>query len=92
MLFSFSDSGPGNTPCEMETIKPPGRWMKFDFKEMWQCRELFLFLVWRDLKVRYRQTVLGFSWALLVPFIQMIVFTESLGWDPQSFAQIVAVR
>jgi lipopolysaccharide transport system permease protein len=49
------------------------------FKEYWQYRELFYFLVWRDVKVRYKQTVLGASWAIIQPFFTMIVFTLFFG-------------
>ena len=47
----------------------------FGMRELWEYRELLYFLVWRDLKIRYQQTVLGISWALLQPFVTMIVFT-----------------
>lgn len=44
-------------------------------REIWQYRELFYFLVWRDVKVRYKQTVLGAAWAVIQPFFSMVVFT-----------------
>jgi len=50
-----------------------------DWRELWRARELLYFLVWRDLKVRYRQTVLGASWAILQPFSTMVVFTVFFG-------------
>ena len=46
---------------------------------MWAHRELFYFLVWRDIKIRYKQTALGASWAILQPLISMIVFTMLFG-------------
>ena len=50
--------------------------MRFEWlREIWQYRELFYFLVWRDVKVRYKQTVLGAAWAVIQPFFTMIVFT-----------------
>lgn len=51
----------------------------FDLKELVRYRELLYFLVWRDIKVRYKQTVLGASWAILQPFFTMVVFTIFFG-------------
>jgi lipopolysaccharide transport system permease protein len=48
-------------------------------KELWDYRELFYFFVWRDIKVRYKQTVLGASWAIIQPFFTMVVFTLLFG-------------
>jgi lipopolysaccharide transport system permease protein len=48
-------------------------------KEFWEYRELFYFLVWRDVKIRYKQTVLGATWAIIQPFFMMIVFTVFFG-------------
>lgn len=48
-------------------------------RELWEYRELFYFLAWRDVKVRYKQTVLGVAWAVLVPFLTMVVFTLLFG-------------
>jgi lipopolysaccharide transport system permease protein len=56
-------------------IRPPKRWSSVGLRELWRFRELVFFLTWRDVKVRYKQTVLGASWALLQPFMTMIVFT-----------------
>jgi lipopolysaccharide transport system permease protein len=56
-------------------IKPPGRWSSVGLRELWRFRELVFFLTWRDVKVRYKQTLLGAAWALLQPFMTMIVFT-----------------
>ena len=55
-------------------IKPRSGWQPVDFGELWQFRELLGFLIWRDIKVRYKQTVLGGLWAILQPFIGMVVF------------------
>lgn len=60
-------------------IQPAGRWPKIDLHEIWAYRELFFFLVWRDIKVRYAQTVLGALWAILQPVLTMIVFTVIFG-------------
>jgi lipopolysaccharide transport system permease protein len=56
-------------------IKPQDSWLKIGFKELWQYREVFYLLVWRDLKVRYKQTMLGVFWAILQPLIATIIFT-----------------
>jgi lipopolysaccharide transport system permease protein len=53
--------------------------LRLDLGEMWRYRELLLFLVWRDIKARYRQTFLGGFWAVFRPFSQMVVFTFLLG-------------
>ncbi len=54
-------------------------WQKLDVRELWKYRELLGFLIWRDVKVRYKQTVLGAVWALLQPVMMMIVFTVFFG-------------
>src|SRR5436309_2124299 len=56
-------------------IKPGRRSLARELRELWAYRELFGFLVWRDLKVRYVQTILGPLWAIMVPIMQMVVFT-----------------
>ena len=60
-------------------IEPAGRWPRIDFAELWEFRQLLFFLVWRDLKVRYAQTVLGIGWAVLQPLLSMVVFTVIFG-------------
>ena len=60
-------------------IRPPRGWTPIDFAELLRFRELLYFLVWRDFKVRYKQTVLGIAWALLQPVFSMIVFTVIFG-------------
>lgn len=56
-------------------IQPSGRLAAFDLRELWRYRELFYLLVWRDLKVRYKQTLLGVLWAVLQPASTAIIFT-----------------
>ena len=51
----------------------------FDLKELWRYRELFYFFTWRDIKIKYKQTVLGFLWAILQPLLMMIIFTLFFG-------------
>ena len=60
-------------------IKPKKGWQLIDFRELKQYRDLFYFLVVRDIKVRYKQTVLGGLWAIIQPFFMMIVFTLFFG-------------
>ena len=55
------------------------RWTAFEPKALWHHRDLFYFLVWRDVKVRYRQTALGVIWAILQPLLTMVVFTVLFG-------------
>lgn len=59
----------------VQVIEPPRRWAWVDWRELWRYRELFGFLVWRDVKVKYKQTFLGAGWAILVPFMQMVVLS-----------------
>ncbi len=60
-------------------IEPKSGWQIIDFKELKEYRDLCFFLVWRDFKIIYAQTVLGFSWAILQPLIQIILFTIIFG-------------
>jgi len=60
-------------------IAPPRGWMNIDFKELWSARELLYFFVWRDIKVRYKQTAIGAAWAVIQPFMTMIVFSLFFG-------------
>jgi lipopolysaccharide transport system permease protein len=56
-------------------IGPPRGWQLINVRELWHFRELIYFLVWRDVKVRYKQTLLGVAWSVLQPAMMMIVFT-----------------
>jgi len=60
-------------------IEPVGSGLRLDFREMWHYRDLLLMLTWRDISVRYKQTVLGFAWAIIQPLLTMVVFTVFLG-------------
>ena len=68
---SFSDS--------VTIIEPKSGWQIIDFKELKRYRDLFYFLIWRDIKVLYAQTILGFLWAILQPLTQIIIFTIIFG-------------
>ncbi len=60
-------------------IEPSRGWFNIRVKEIWLYRELLFFLTWRDIKIRYQQTVLGFTWAVLQPFLTMVVFSIFFG-------------
>ena len=64
---------------EIIFIKPTKGWGSLNLRELWLYRELIYFLTWRDLKVRYKQTVLGAGWAILQPVLSMIVFSIFFG-------------
>lgn len=53
----------------------PSKWLSFDFRELWKFRELFVFLSWRDIRVKYKQTLLGFIWVILQPLVLMLIFS-----------------
>lgn len=78
-----AQSGTLGTPSEefdsVQIIEPPRGWIAIDWGEIWHYRELFGFLVWRDIKVKYKQTLLGAAWAILVPFFQMVIFSFIFG-------------
>jgi lipopolysaccharide transport system permease protein len=61
------------------TIEPTKAWVALNLRDLWVSRELFFFLTWRDVKVRYKQTLLGAAWAILQPVCSMIIFTLIFG-------------
>ena len=60
-------------------IEPSSGWAPVKLRELWEFREVLYFLVWRDIKVRYRQTLIGTAWAVIQPFLTMVVFTVFFG-------------
>ena len=72
-------SGVPSQPNDIVVIEPPTGWKLIDLAELAHYRDLLYFLVWRDIKVLYAQTVLGFAWAILNPAIQILVFTIIFG-------------
>ncbi len=68
-----------NTIKQKELIIEAGRTENQYWKDLWRYRELFYFLAWRDILVRYKQTVIGILWAIIRPFLTMIVFTVIFG-------------
>jgi lipopolysaccharide transport system permease protein len=72
-----SAAAPASTA--MTLIQPSRGWVGLRLRELWAYRELLYFLVWRDVKVRYKQTVLGAAWAIIQPLLTMVVFTLFFG-------------
>jgi len=60
-------------------IKPSSGWVSLKLKDLWEYRELLYFLTWKDIKVRYKQTILGITWAILQPFFTMVIFSLFFG-------------
>jgi lipopolysaccharide transport system permease protein len=68
-----------NLEVPITIIQPSRGWVSLKLHELWEYRELLYFLVWRDVKVRYKQTVLGAAWAIIQPFMAMVVFSIFFG-------------
>jgi lipopolysaccharide transport system permease protein len=67
------------SPPPMMRIEPPGRWWALPLGELWSYRELLYFFVWRDIKIRYKQTAIGAAWAVLQPFLTALGFSLFFG-------------
>lgn len=67
-------------PEQVTIIRPAQGWTALDLQELWEYRELLYFLIWRDVKARYKQTVFGAAWAIMQPLFAMIVFSVFFGW------------
>lgn len=65
--------------AEVTVLAPPSRWEFIDFKELYEYRDLFWSMVSRSIKVLYAQTILGFAWAIVNPFVQIILFSVIFG-------------
>ena len=81
MIFTpaiLSPSTPGG-PEPTIKIRPPRKWVPADLHELWEYRELLFSLVGRDVKIRYKQTALGFLWAIIQPLLLMVVFSLFFG-------------
>jgi lipopolysaccharide transport system permease protein len=81
MLVDTQSPPPGTVCAQQPTIRiePSRGWVSLKLRELWEYRELLYFLVWRDIKVRYKQTVLGAAWAVIQPFFTMVVFSIFFG-------------
>ena len=67
------------TQQEVTYLRPSRGWSALNLADLWRYRELIYFLIWRDIKVRYKQTALGAAWAIIQPFMTMVVFTIFFG-------------
>jgi lipopolysaccharide transport system permease protein len=77
--MSASAETPVLTKLPVLRIAPLVRWWAFPWAELWSYRELLYFFVWRDIKIRYKQTAIGAAWAVLQPLLTMLVFTLFFG-------------
>lgn len=77
-MIATTPTRPSPAP-HVTLIEPSLGWQPLRFGELWKHRELVYFLAWRDVKVRYKQTLLGAAWAVLQPLLMMLVFTLFLG-------------
>ena len=68
-----------NETISILRIEPSKGWVSLKLQELWEYRELLYFLTWRDIKIRYKQTALGGAWAILQPFMTMVVFSLFFG-------------
>jgi lipopolysaccharide transport system permease protein len=66
-------------PPATVVIRPSTGWVGLQLRELWEYRELLYFLIWRDVKVRYKQTILGVGWAILQPVLTMVIFAVVFG-------------
>jgi len=64
---------------ELTMIKPSSGWVALNLKDLWKYRELVYFLIWRDIKVRYKQAALGVAWAIIQPILAMVIFSVVFG-------------
>ncbi|HUT61202.1 MAG TPA: ABC transporter permease [Phycisphaerae bacterium] len=67
------------TSVPITVVSPPSSWPSLHLGELWEYRDLLFILVWRDIKVRYKQTALGAAWAVIQPFLTMVVFSLLFG-------------
>jgi len=78
-IQDLSQAQRGAGVAERVIVLEPGRAERNYWRDLWHYRELFLILAWRDVAVRYKQTVIGVAWALIRPFLTMVVFTIVFG-------------
>lgn len=74
-MTALQKAGEGYQRSGPVFVRPAGRFGHLDLPEIWSYRELFFFLIWRDIKVRYKQTLLGASWAVVQPLMMVVIFT-----------------
>src|SRR5271169_1928991 len=85
-MASVTSNPPVSTPLASRPpgpvttrIEPPRGWFEVRLKELWDYRELLYFFVWRDVKIRYKQTVIGIAWVIIQPLLTMLVATLFFG-------------
>src|ERR1700730_8196465 len=78
-LVESSAACPKTQVWTEEFVIEPSRRERHYWQDLWRYRELFFVLAWRDVSVRYKQTVIGFAWAFVRPFMTMVVFTVVFG-------------
>lgn len=80
-MTSISPEGFAEPDIDLPVVKirPPRRSALIDFPELWEYRELLYFLIWRDIKVRYKQTAIGVAWVVLQPVLTMVIFSIIFG-------------
>jgi len=74
-----SGMAPSHEALPEMVFTPPTGWPGLHLRELWEFRDLLYYLAWRDIKVRYKQTVLGVAWAVLQPLLTMVVFSIFFG-------------
>lgn len=79
-ITQIASAASANLGQHVSVVEPSTGWQLVNVRELWRYRELVYFLVWRDVKVRYKQTILGAAWAVLQPAMMMVVFTVFLSW------------
>jgi len=77
--YALVEEAKRNEQAAQTIIEPSRGWVPLNLRELWQYRELLYFLTWRDVKVRYKQTALGAMWAIIQPFMTMVVFSLFFG-------------
>ena len=75
----MTDNPSSASVVPVTVIRPSRGWISLNLRDLWEYRELLYFLTWRDVKVRYKQTVLGAAWAIIQPFFTMVVFSLFFG-------------
>jgi lipopolysaccharide transport system permease protein len=79
MTITKSELTPVSQPISVLRIEPSHGWVSLKLNELWNYRELLYFITWRDIKVRYKQTVIGVAWAIIQPLMTMVVFSLFFG-------------
>lgn len=67
------------SPAIVTVIEPPRGWLRLNLDEVWRYRDLLTLLIWRDLSARYRQSIVGYGWAIIKPIVSVLIFTFVFG-------------